>query len=194
MDVRRQRAGDQGFRSLSRFLSTRLQRQVNAAQSAVGRPWERTVLGRLVDPPGRSAVVSARKRSNGSRRAGGRARSAPGAGAERAWHRSGAGLSAGGRRTLGPRRPVPSSRHGLRGFRGVCAAICGSLGPRGYTARRTRGVSRDVAWNTAKSAHGAWRLSRSLGLAMALPGCHFEGLGVPRLSIQGASQLNRRGT
>jgi RNA-directed DNA polymerase len=67
-------------------------------------------------------------------------------------------------------------------------------GPRGYKALRTRGVSRDVAWNTAKSAHGPWRLSRSPALAMAWPGSHVDGLGVPRRYIKGSSQPNRRGT
>ena len=67
-------------------------------------------------------------------------------------------------------------------------------GPRGDTELRTRGVSRDLAWNTAKSAHGPWRLSRSPALAMAVPGRQFEGLGVPRLSITGASPPNRRAT
>jgi len=44
-----------------------------------------------------------------------------------------------------------------------------------------RGVSRDLAWNTRKSAHGPWRLSRSPALAFALPGGYFDALGVPRL-------------
>ena len=33
----------------------------------------------------------------------------------------------------------------------------------GYKELRKRGVSRDLAWNTWKSAHGPWRLSRSRG-------------------------------
>jgi len=44
-----------------------------------------------------------------------------------------------------------------------------------------RGVSRELAWNTRKSAHGPWRLSRSPALAFALPGGYFDALGVPRL-------------
>jgi RNA-directed DNA polymerase len=42
-------------------------------------------------------------------------------------------------------------------------------------------VSRDLAWNTVKSAHGPWRLSQSPALAIALPGGDCDGLGVPRL-------------
>jgi RNA-directed DNA polymerase len=54
-------------------------------------------------------------------------------------------------------------------------------GRRRYRELRRRGVSRDLAWNTVKSAHGPWRLSRSPALAIALPGAYFDGLGLPRL-------------
>jgi RNA-directed DNA polymerase len=46
---------------------------------------------------------------------------------------------------------------------------------------RRRGVSRDLAWNTGKSAPGPWHLSRSPARTIALPGRYFDGLGVPRL-------------
>ncbi len=55
-------------------------------------------------------------------------------------------------------------------------------GRRGYRELRRRGVSRDLAWSTAKSAHGPWRLSRSPALAFALPGKYFRALGLPQLS------------
>ena len=54
-------------------------------------------------------------------------------------------------------------------------------GRRRYRELRKRGVSQDLAWNTCKSAHGPWRLSRSPALAIALPGQSFDRLGVPRL-------------
>jgi hypothetical protein len=57
-------------------------------------------------------------------------------------------------------------------------------GRRGYRELRKRGVSRRLAWNTAKSAHGPWRLSRSPALAFALPGKYFDELGVPWLYIK----------
>src|ERR1700752_2620022 len=46
---------------------------------------------------------------------------------------------------------------------------------RRYRPRRRRGVSRDLAWNTVKSAHGPWRISRSPALALALPGSYVDG-------------------
>jgi hypothetical protein len=57
-------------------------------------------------------------------------------------------------------------------------------GCRGYRELLKRGVSRDLAWNTAKSAHGRWRLSRSPGLAFALTAKYFTSLGLPRLYVK----------
>jgi hypothetical protein len=64
----------------------------------------------------------------------------------------------------------------------------------GYEELRKRGVSRNLAWNTCKSAHGPWRLSRSPALAFALPASYFVSLGVPRLFIKRPSQPNHLGT
>jgi len=54
-------------------------------------------------------------------------------------------------------------------------------GARGYRELRRRGSSIDWAWNTSKSAHGPWRLSRSPALSVALPRSYFDALGLPRL-------------
>ena len=54
-------------------------------------------------------------------------------------------------------------------------------GRRGYRELRKRGVGRQLAWNTAKSAHGPWRLSQSTALAIALPQRYFAALGLPNL-------------
>jgi hypothetical protein len=54
-------------------------------------------------------------------------------------------------------------------------------GRRGYRELKRRGVRGPLVWNTCKSAHGPWRLSRSPALAFALPGRYFDSLGLPRL-------------
>lgn len=54
-------------------------------------------------------------------------------------------------------------------------------GRSGYRQLRRRGVSRQLAWNTAKSAHGPWRLSASPALARGLPNSYFRDLGLPEL-------------
>jgi RNA-directed DNA polymerase len=43
--VRSEQAGQRVMASITRFIETRLKLQVNAAKSAVGRPWERSFLG-----------------------------------------------------------------------------------------------------------------------------------------------------
>ena len=54
-------------------------------------------------------------------------------------------------------------------------------GRRGYRELRRRGVPVELAWNTAKSAHGPWRLSQSPALTIALSARYFRTLGLPRL-------------
>lgn len=54
----------------------------------------------------------------------------------------------------------------------------------GYRELIKRGVSRNLAWNMAKSAHGPWRLSRSPGLSFALTAKYFASLGLPQLHVK----------
>jgi len=56
-------------------------------------------------------------------------------------------------------------------------------GRAGYRELRKRGVSRNLAWNTCKSHHGPWRLSRSPALAYALTTRYFVDLGLPLLHV-----------
>jgi RNA-directed DNA polymerase len=55
-------------------------------------------------------------------------------------------------------------------------------GPAGYRELRKRGGSVCEAWNTSKSAHGPWRLSKTPALAIALPLRFFINLGLPNLA------------
>ena len=57
-------------------------------------------------------------------------------------------------------------------------------GSAGYRELRKRGVTVRDAWNTSKSAHGPWRLSKTPALALALPLRYFETLGVPSLAAR----------
>jgi len=47
-----------------------------------------------------------------------------------------------------------------------------------------RGVGKDLAAQTAGSAHGPWRLANSPALAIALPNAHFASLGLPQLTVR----------
>jgi RNA-directed DNA polymerase len=57
--VRSEQAGRRVMASVTRFIETRLKLQVNAAKSAVGRPWERSFLGYTVrnEPQARRRVA-----------------------------------------------------------------------------------------------------------------------------------------
>ncbi|MDT8388859.1 MAG: group II intron maturase-specific domain-containing protein, partial [Thiogranum sp.] len=57
-------------------------------------------------------------------------------------------------------------------------------GRSGYRKLRRLGVDRQLAWNTAKSAHGPWRLSASPALYRALPNRYFRDLGLPELAAR----------
>ena len=57
-------------------------------------------------------------------------------------------------------------------------------GRKGYRMLRRLGVDRWLAWNTAKSAHGPWRLSGSPALRYALPNKYFKNLGLPELAAR----------
>ena len=54
-------------------------------------------------------------------------------------------------------------------------------GRRRSRARRRRGISRALAWNPVRSAHGPWRFSRRPALAIARPGRYGDVRGLPRL-------------
>ena len=78
-----------------------------------------------------------------------------------------------------------------QGFRALTAWIKRRLrcymwrqwGRAGYRNLRTLGVSRDIAWNTCKSHHGVWRLSRSPALAYAITTRHLVEMGLPLLHV-----------
>ena len=181
LDVKSVRAGQRVLARVTRFVARPLTLAVKAAKRVVDRPWRRTLLGFTC--PGR--------RPN-RRRGRDKARKA--------------GKEAVRRRTFRPRgeslvRVVGALRRYLEGWStsgglaeapSSCQALDawsrrrwrGSLGKqwarRRYRQRRRRGVSRDLAWNTGKSAPGPGRISRRPALAIALPGSSFDGLGLPR--------------
>ena len=53
-----------------------------------------------------------------------------------------------------------------------------------FAELRKRGVSKDLAAQTAGSAHGPWRLSNSPALAIALPNVYFASLELPSLVVK----------
>lgn len=182
--VKSWRAGIRVLESISRYLSCKLKLKVNEAKSAVGRPWERKFLGFSFSRRGFKLFVSeaAEKRfKDRIREITGRTR---------------------GRSMKQIVKELREYMLGWSNYFGMSELKSGfkeldswirrrlrsyhwkQWGRRGYRELRRRGVSRRLAWNTAKSAHGSWRISRSPALAIALPGKYFDKLGVPRLYIK----------
>jgi RNA-directed DNA polymerase len=180
--VRSARAGKRVLASLTRYLERRLKLAVNEAKSAVDRPWRRTFLGFSFtwrQPNRRTVSMKALKNFQEQVRS-------------LTKRTRGVSLS-----TL-----VRELRDYVRGWSGyfdfaeakasfkeldswirrrLRCYLWKQWGRHRYRELIRRGVSRELAWNTRKSAHGPWRLSRSPALAFALPGGYFDALGVPRL-------------
>jgi RNA-directed DNA polymerase len=180
--VKSVRAGQRVLASVTRFLARRLKLTVNAAKSAVDHPWRRTFLGftftgrrpnrrRLSEKALKTYKQEIRQLTSRTR-----------------------GVSR--RQVVRDIREYVTGWYAYFGFvevpsgfkeldswlrRRLRCYLWKQWGRRRYRELRRRGVSRDLAWNTVKSAHGPWRLSRSPALAIALPGAYFDGLGLPRL-------------
>jgi RNA-directed DNA polymerase len=182
--VRSERAGQRVMEGMERFIAKRLRLKVNAAKSAVARPWERTFLGftftvnrrpkRRVAP--KALIRFTRKVRELTRRT--------------------RGISAG--RMV---EQLATYLRGWRGYFGFCQtpSVLSNLdswihrrlrcfqwkqwkrGRRRFAELRRLGVGKDLAAQTAGSPHGPWRLSRSPALSFALPGAFWERLGLPRL-------------
>jgi hypothetical protein len=182
------------MRSIREFLSKGLKLKVNEAKSAVARPWQRKFLGfsftrfdyrRRISGEAmtrlKEKVRAITQRTRG--------RSIKDIAVELGQYLMGWRAYFGFAEALSPLKELDSwIRRRLRCY------LWKQWGRGGYRELVKRGVSRDLSWNTAKSAHGPWRLSRSPGLAFALTASYFTELGVPALYIKGASQPNRRGT
>jgi RNA-directed DNA polymerase len=181
--VRSLRAGERVMESITRFITKRLTLVVNEAKSAVARPWERKLLGfsctRHRAPKRRIAPQAVKRFKKRIRTLTQRTR---------------------GRRLETLVEPANSDLRGWQGDFGFCPtpSVFGEFdawlrrrlgsyvwkpwGRTGYRELRRRGVSRKLAWNTAKSAHGPWRLSQSPALSIARPAAFFDSLGLLRLA------------
>jgi RNA-directed DNA polymerase len=180
--VKSAKAGRRVLASVTRYLLRKLRLKVNESKSAVDRPWRRRFLGFTFTGrrPNRRKV------------------------SDQAILRFQEEIRQRTQRTRGVtfQRVVDELRSYLLGWQayfGFSEAKSGfkeldswihrrlrcylwkQWGRRRYRELRGRGVSRDLAWNTVKSAHGPWRLSRSPALAFALPSRYFSRLGLPLL-------------
>ena len=181
--VRSRRAGERVLASVRGFLGRRLKLKVNELKSAVDRPWKRRILGFTFtrSRPNRLAVsakaIDALKSEVRLLTQRTRGRTLKQIIEELRMTLLGWKAYFGRAEVLSPLRELDQwVRRRLRCYQWK------QWGGRGYRALRALGVSRELAWNTSKSAHGPWRLSRSPALTYAMPRKYFERLGLPALS------------
>src|SRR5437660_6843117 len=182
-----ERAGQRVMESVTRFIMHRLKLKVNQAKSAVARPWQRKFLG--------FSFTSEREP---------RRRIAP-----KAIARFKERIREQTRRTRGISlqqmvKEIATYLRGWLGYFGDCQtpsvlhdletwvrrrlrSVVWKQWKRGRTRfreLRKRGVSKDLAAQTAGSPHGPWRLANSPALAIALPNAYFAELGLLPLVVR----------
>ncbi len=180
--VQSAKAGRRVLASVTRYLLGKLKLKVNERKSAVDRPWRRRFLG---------FTFTARRpnRRKVSERAILRFK-------EEIRQRTGRTRGVTFQRVVNDLKSYLLGWQAYFGFseaksafkeldswihRRLRCCLWKQWGRRRYRELRDRGVSRDLAWNTVKSAHGPWRLSRSPALAFALPSRVFSQMGLPLL-------------
>lgn len=180
--VKSKTAGERVMASVTRFVSDTLRLTVNPLKSAVDRPAKRKFLGFTVSRNGARLKVADKaidklkdrireltRRTRGHRLAD--------IVAELRITLLGWKAYFGIAEVLSPLRDIDKwLRRKLRCY------IWKQWGRAGYRELRKRGVSVREAWNTSKSAHGPWRLSKTPALSLALPVRVFSSLGLPSLA------------
>lgn len=181
--IRSKTAGERVMVSVTRYLEKRLRLNVNAAKSAVDRPWNRRFLG----------FTFTRRRDNRRKVSDKALRSFKTRTREITRRTRGRTLA----RIIEELRAyilgwkayfgfaeVPSPLKDLDKWvrRRLRSYVWKQWGRGGYRELRKRGVGRELAWNTCKSTHGPWRLSQSPALVIALPWRYFSSLGLPSLA------------
>jgi RNA-directed DNA polymerase len=180
--VTSERAGRRVLQSVSNFLTKKLKLKVNRDKSRVAKPRHRSLLGFSIGKAGRVFVSD-----KSIRRLKDRIRALTGRNRGRRVEQIIGEVAA----YLRGWRQYFNYAYNKQKFRELTAWIKRRLrcymwkqwGRAGYRELRKRGVSRELAWNTCKSHHGPWRLSRSPALAYALTTRFFVEQGLPLLHV-----------
>ena len=185
--VRSRRAGERVMKSVTCFLTSRLKLKVNEQKSAVARPWKRKFLGfsftRAFLPQRRLAPKAVVRFQKQVRELTSRTRGV-------SIERMAEDLARYLRGWIGyfGQCETPSVLRSLEEWtrRRLRSAIWKQWkrGPKRFAELRKRGVSKDLAAQTAGSAHGPWHLANSPALAIALPNAYFTSLGLLPLTVR----------
>ena len=180
--VKSKRAGGRVMASVTRYVSDTLRLTVNPLKSAVDRPMNRKFLGFTVSRNGKKLKVADKAIEKLKKRVRELTRRTRGNTlgkivAELRETLLGWKAYFGIAEVLSPLREIDKwVRRKLRCY------LWKQWGAAGYRELRKRGVTVREAWNTSKSAHGPWRLSKTPALAIALPLSFFINLGLPNLA------------
>ncbi|MBK9521849.1 MAG: group II intron reverse transcriptase/maturase [Rhodocyclaceae bacterium] len=180
--VKSKRAGKRVMASVTRYISDSLRLTVNPLKSAVDRPMNRKFLGFTVSRNGAKLKVADKaieKLKDRIRELTRRTRGTSIGALVAELRKSLLGWKAyfGIAEVVSPLREIDKwVRRKLRCY------LWKQWGSSGYRQLRKRGVSVREAWNTSKSAHGPWRLSKTPALALALPLQFFITLGLPNVA------------
>ena len=180
--VKSKRAGERLMQNVTRYLRDSLRLTANANKSAVDRPRNRKFLGFTVskgDARIKVAPKAIEKLKDTIRELTRRTR---------------------GHRLIDIVQELKTALTGWKAYFGI-AEVSSPLreidkwvrrrlrcyawkqwGSAGYRELRKRGVTVREAWNTSKSAHGPWRLSKTPALNLALPAKLFRQMGLPELA------------
>jgi len=185
--VRSQRAGERVMSSIKQFITRQLKLKVNEQKSAVAQPGERKFLGFSFtwqrEPRRRIAPKAIARFKQRVRELTRRTR----------------GVS-----VAAMAEQLSRYLTGWRGYFGFCQTPSVLQRLDRWLRRRLRlviwkqwkytrvrfaelhkrGVGKDLAAQTAGSAHGPWRLSNSPALTIALPNAYFASLGLPSLVVK----------
>ena len=180
--VKSKRAGERVMASVTRFIGKSLRLTVNRLKSAVDRPQNRKFLGFTVSRDGARLKVADKAIEKLKDRVRELTRRTRGTSigvvvAELRETLLGWKAYFGVAEVLSPLREIDKwVRRKLRCY------LWKQWGSSGYRELRKRGVSVRDAWNTSKSAHGPWRLSKTPALALALPLRFFTNMALPALA------------
>ena len=182
-----ERAGQRVMESITRFITHRLKLKVNQTKSAVARPGQRKFLGfsftserkprRRIAP---KAIVRFKERIR-----------------EQTYRTRGISLTQ-------MVKEIATYLRGWLGYFGDCQtpSVLQSLeswlrrrlrsmawkqwkrGRTRFRELRKRGVSKDLAAQTAGSPHGPWRIANSPALNLALSNAYFAELGLPPMIVR----------
>lgn len=181
--VKSLKAGKRVLQSISRFLEKRLKLKVNAQKSAVDRPWRRTFLGFTFRSHGGVSIrISPKSEGKLKQKVREVTRRTRGCSFDFVIDE----LSKYLRGWIGYfqlneiHRPFIELDKWIR--RRLRCYAWKQWERSGYRRLRDMGISVELAWNTSKSAHGPWRLSRSPALNYAMPKAYFKEQGLLSLA------------